>query len=596
MSEAKINEKGILPILMDEIDDFEKEVERFVQGEWDPNAFMAFRLKQGVYGQRQPDSQMFRVKIPVGGLDADQLEALGVIAREIAPLQKGHATTRENIQFHFLPLERTPEAMRIIGEVGLSTREACGNTVRNVTGCPFSGVCADEPFDVTPYAAAYARYFLRHPVAQAMPRKSKPSFSGCEKDCAMTSIHDIGFVPKLKEVDGEMKRGFKMVVGGGLSIMARIAPTLYEFVPEEDYLKVSEAVLRVFDASDELRKNRMKARIKFLVDRIGIDEFRTMVEEELTKPWAQHAIDPTPLLYPDDEEVDAPLPLGQESYASPNGDRSEFELWRNTNVEPQKQPGYKVVLVKLPIGDIYDHQFPLLANIARQYAGGRARLTQQQNLAFRWVREEALYEVWKELQAAGMADVEVNTITDVTSCPGTDSCKLGITSSMGLGNAIREGLENTDISDPLVKGLHIKMSGCPNSCGQHHIANLGFHGASMKGAGGNQVPAYEMFIGGSYQDLKEQTEARIGLRPKGKVPAKKVPEVIRHVLSYYQEHRLDAEQFNEFVDRVGVGPFEAIMGEFKEIGPLNRDNIDTYQDWDKTVLYKLERGEGECMV
>ena len=283
MSEAKINEKGILPILMDEIDDFEKEVEKFVKGEWDPNAFMAFRLKQGVYGQRQPDSQMLRVKIPIGGLDADQLEALGYIAREIAPLQKGHATTRENIQFHFLPLERTPEAMRAIGEVGLSTREACGNTVRNVTGCPFSGVCADEPFDVTPYAAAYARYFLRHPVTQAMPRKSKPSFSGCEKDCAMTSIHDIGFVPRLKEMDGEMKRGFKIVVGGGLSIMARIAPTLYEFVPEEDYLKVSEAVLRVFDASDDLRKNRMKARIKFLVDRIGIDEFRKMVEEELTQ-------------------------------------------------------------------------------------------------------------------------------------------------------------------------------------------------------------------------------------------------------------------------------------------------------------------------
>ena len=256
-----------------------------------------------------------------------------------------------------------------------------------------------------------------------------------------------------------------------------------------------------------------------------------------------------------------------------------------------------MVLVKLPIGDITDDQFPQLADIARQYAGGRARLTQQQNLAFRWVREEALYEVWKALSAANLADVAVNTIDDVTSCPGTDSCKLGITSSMGLGNAIKDGLAETDTSDPLVNSLHIKMSGCPNACGQHHIANIGFHGASMKGAGGNQVPAYEMFIGGSYQDLKGQTEARIGLRPKGKVPAKKVPEVIKHVLSYYQEHRLDdAEAFNDFVDRVGVGPFEAIMGEFKDVGPLNRENIDTYQDWSKTVLYKLERGEGECAV
>jgi sulfite reductase beta subunit-like hemoprotein len=255
-----------------------------------------------------------------------------------------------------------------------------------------------------------------------------------------------------------------------------------------------------------------------------------------------------------------------------------------------------VVLLKLPQGDIQDYQFPLLANIADKYAGGRVRLTQQQNMAFRWVREESLYLLWKDLKEAGLAEPEVNTITDVTSCPGTDSCKLGITSAMGLGSAIRENLADMDISDPLVKGLHIKMSGCPNSCGQHHLANIGFHGASMKGDKGNQVPSYEMFIGGSYQDLKGQTEARIGLRPKGKIPAKRVPEIIRSVLDYYQEHRIEAEPFNTFVDRIGVGPFEAIIGEFQEIGPLNRENIDTYMDWDKTVLYKVERGEGECAI
>ena len=596
MSQAKINEKGILPVLQDELDNFETVVGEFIQGDWDPLAFQAFRLRMGVYGQRQPDVHMLRVKLPVGEIFSEQLETLGTLARDIAPMNKGHVTTRENIQFHFVPVERAAEALNLIGQVGLSTREACGNTVRNVAGCPLSGVCADEPFDVTPYAGAYARYFLRHPVTQGMPRKIKTAFSGCEKDCAITSIHDIGFIPKVREVNGQVERGFKFLVGGGLSIMARIAPTLYEFVPVDNFLRISEAVLRVFDASEDLRKNRMKARIKFLVDRIGIDEFRTRVEEELKKPWAQESIDPTPLLYIDDEEADTPPPPAPGSQTTPNGDRGEFELWRNTNVQSQKQSDFRVVLVKLAQGDIQDYQFSLLANIADKYADGRARFTQQQNMAFRWVREEALYPMWKDLIEAGLAEAEVNTITDVTSCPGTDSCKLGITSAMGLGKAIREELVNMDISDPLVKGLHIKMSGCPNSCGQHHLANIGFHGASMKGDKGNQVPAYEMFIGGSYPDLNGQTDSRIGLRPKGKVPAKKVPEIIRHVLSYYQEHRVEAEPFNTFVDRVGPEPFEAIMGEFKELGPLDRDNIDTYMDWSKTVLYKVERGEGECAI
>ena len=599
MSQARINEKGILPVLQGELDNFESVVGEFIQGDWDPTAFQAFRLRMGVYGQRQPDVHMLRVKLPVGEVFSEQLEALGEIAGRFAPLKKGHVTTRENMQFHFVPLTEAHQALNVLGQVGLSTREACGNTVRNVAGCPLSGVCHDEPFDATPYAGAFARYFLRHPVTQAMPRKIKTAFSGCEKDCAITAIHDIGFIPRVREVDGQEERGFKMVVGGGLSIMARIAPTLYEFVPVSDYLRVSEAVLRVFDASDELRKNRMKARIKFLVDRVGIDEFRVMVERELEEPWAQQTLDPTPLLYLDDEESDAPVaePAAQaEPAPSPNGDAGEFNLWAATNCQPQKQEGYFVALVKLPQGDIQVDQFPLLAEITRNYSSGRARFTQQQNMALRWVRGESLYPLWRDLKAAGLAEPEVNTITDVTSCPGTDSCKLGITSSMGLGKAIREELTAIDLSDPLVKGLHIKMSGCPNSCGQHHIANIGFHGGSMKGDGGNQVPAYEMFVGGSYQDLQGQSESRIGTRPKGKIPAKRVPDVIRATLGYYQGNRADAETFNAFVDRVGTAPFEAIIAEYQELGPLNRDNIDTYMDWSKTVLYKVERGEGECAV
>ena len=576
--------QGVIEVLPEEIEDFETQVKRFQAGEWNPNDFMAFRLRQGVYGQRQPDAQMVRVKVPFGGLTADQLDALGVVAEKYAPLNKGHVTTRENFQFHHVQLSDTPDFMRIIGDVGLSTREACGNTVRNVTGCPLAGVCAVEPFDVTPYAAAYSRYFVRHPFAQALPRKIKTAFSGCERDCAITAIHDMGFIPRI--VDG--KRGFKILTGGGTSIMPKIAPTLYEFVPVEEYLKITEAVLRIFHRSDELRKNRMKARIKFLIARIGIDEFRDMVDEELKEPWAQRSFDPTPLLFLDDESADAPPLTG--SYHV-NGHAPDFQGWSETNVQAQKQEGYNVVTLKLPLGDIQAEQFHQLADMSRKYAGGRARITHQQNLAFRWVPQQALYEVWQELQSIGLGDSGAHQITDVVSCPGTDSCKLGITSSMGLAQALSQTLKEIDTSDPLVKQMHVKMSGCPNGCGQHHIADIGFHGAATKGPGG-QVPAYELFLGGSY----DEGDARIGLRVKTKVPAKRAPEAVKRVLAYYQEQRNEGELFKDFAARVGPEAFEPILAEFKEIPELNRENIDSYMDWDKTVIYKLERGEGECAV
>ena len=576
--------KGIIEILPEEIDDFEAQVKRFQAGEWDSNDFMAFRLRQGIYGQRQPDSQMVRVKVPFGGLTAEQLDALGEFAEVYAPLNKGHVTTRENFQYHHIPLADTPAIMRLLGDVGLSTREACGNTVRNVTGCPMAGVCADEPFDVSPYAAAYSRYFVRHPFTQALPRKFKTAFSGCESDCAITSIHDMGFIPRVQ--DG--RRGFKVLTGGGTSIMARIAPTLYEFVPVEEYLKVTEAVIRVFHQSNELRKNRMKARIKFLIARVGIDEFRGMVEEELAQAWAQKSFDPASLLFIDDEAADAP-PL--EAGYRTNGHGPDFQRWVETNVEAQKQDGYRTVTVKLPLGDIQADQFHDLADMARRYAGGRARITHQQNLAFRWVPERALYEVWEELNRIGLGESGAHEITDVVACPGTDSCKLGITSSMGLGRAVGRTLLDMKIEDPLTRRMHVKMSGCPNGCGQHHVADIGFHGAAAKAPGG-QVPAYELFLGGSYEDA----DSRLGLRVKTKVPAKRVPDALRKVLDFYREEREDDEQFKDFAARIGAAAFEPLLAEFKETPELNRETIGTYMDWDKTIKYKLERGEGECAV
>ena len=583
-TEWKPRAKSIIEILPEEISDFETQVARFRAGEWSETDFMAFRLRQGVYGQRQPDAQMFRIKCPFGGVNADQLDALGVLAEKYAPLNKGHVTTRENFQFHHINLDDGAAIMRLIGDVGLSTREACGNTVRNVTGCAVAGVCANEPFDVTPYAAAYARYFVRHPFSQSLPRKVKSAFSGCDSDCAITPIHDVGFLPRVQ--DG--KKGFKMVVGGGTSIMPKIAPTLYEFVPVEEYLKMTEAVLRIFHRTNELRRNRMKARIKFYIARIGIDEFRKEVEEEIQQSWAQRSFDPADLMFVEDESLDAP-PLDG-NYAAVGND-PEFERWVATNVESQRQAGYKVVTVKLPLGDINARQFHQLADMSRKYGGGRARITHQQNLAFRWVPENALYEVWQRLSDIGFGESGAHEITDIISCPGTDSCKLGITASMGLGRALTDAVEHVDQSDPLVRQMHIKMSGCPNGCGQHHIADIGFHGAAARAPGG-QVPAYELFLGGSYS----QDDPRFGQRVKAKIPAKRAPEALHKIVADYKDGHGEGELFKDYVMRQGTGYFEELMSEFKELPDLNRDTLEQYIDWDKTVKYVLERGEGECAV
>ncbi|MCH7739913.1 MAG: nitrite/sulfite reductase, partial [Chloroflexi bacterium] len=475
-------------------------------------------------------------------------------------------------------------------DVGLSTREACGNTLRNVTGCPLAGVGANEIFDVTPYAAAYARFFLRHELSGIMPRKVKSAFSGCEDDCAITPIHDVGIKAKIK--DGV--KGFEIVMGGGLSIMPRVAPTLYDFVPADDpkWLRIVEAALRIFNRSNEERRNRMKARIKFLIDRIGIDEFRSQVEEELKGDWAKPEIDLESLMEVEDEEAmvraknDPPSGISISEIDGP----ADFKEWVDTNVEAQRQEGYNLVHVALTRGDIFVAQFSGLASIMRNYAHSRARIDVQQNLVLRWVKTEDVLEVYNALKAIGLNASGKHTITDIVTCPGTDTCKLGITASMGLNQALRETLADYDTSDPLVNEIHIKASGCPNSCGQHHIANIGFHGAVMKGPGG-QVPAYEVFLGGQYQN-----GVKIGERIKARVPAKKAPEVLVAILDYYKSQRRDGETFNSFVERSGSEPFEGIIGEFKDVGPLNRDNISNYMDWERTIIYKMERGEGECAV
>ena len=576
----------VLHIDGEEIANFEQQKERFRNGNFEETAFMRFRLRQGVYGQRQPERQMVRIKAPFGGLTARQLEVLGEVSEKYAPLKKGHLTTRENVQFHHVPLDETPGLMREIGDVGLTTREACGNTVRNVVAHPTAGVSKDEVFDVSPYAAAYARYFLRHPTTQNMPRKSKTAFSGSEKDEAMTPFHDMGFIARVR--DG--KRGFKIVTGGGLSTMPQLAETLTEFVPVEDFIRHAEAALRIFNRQDEERKNLMRARIKFTIKRLGIEKFRELVAEELKGDWANKDIDLNSLLFLEDESLDAPE-VPEKFTPEPVND-AEYDSWKASSVEEQKQEGFNVVYVRVERGDIYADQWQPLADMSREFAGGRVRIDQQQNIVYRWVRTESLYDFYLALDKIGMATSGRETIRDIVTCPGTDSCKLGITSSMGLNQALGEKLDSMDVSDPGVSRIHIKASGCPNSCGQHHVANIGFHGAVMKGGGG-QVPAYELFIAGSSTD----GPVRVGNRVRARVPAKRAPEALEMIVDHYKANRNDGEEFNEFVDRVGTQPYEEMFGKWKtEIGPLDREHIQTYMDWGKTVVYKLERGEGECAV
>ena len=587
--------RGVIPYMEEEVVSLEEEIRAFRAGERENSQFMPFRLRQGVYGQRQPDAQMLRVKVPGGILVPEALEALGELAERYAPLQKGHVTTRENIQFHHIPLEQCGDALRLLGEVGLSTREACGNTVRNVVGSPTAGVCPDEVFDITPYLAAYVRFAVRHPLTQSFPRKFKTSFTGCvDHDTVASAIHDLSYIAQVRNENGVEVRGFKVMVGGGTSIMPRLGKVLYDFLPEEDYLRVAEALWRVFDKAEVLRKNRMMARIKVLIDRLGFDAFKEMVKEELKDIGP---IDPRPLMNVD--EVYNETPPGPPAHST-NGQEppAEFLHWKNTNTVEQKQRGYYVAYVKLPLGDIYTHQFSVLADIVRKYTGGGARTTQEQNIALRWVPEGYLYDVWSELKEIGLVDPEAHTITDVVSCPGTDSCKLGITSSMGLGGAIKEEMASWNglLDDPLVKKMHIKMSGCPNGCGLHHIANIGFHGAAMKGGSGMQVPAYELFVGGNYGG-KRHEDTRFGQRLPGvKVPAKRVPQVIRQIVGFYKENHLEGEEFGPFIDRVGTEPMVRIVKQYNEVGPLSPENQDLYMDWAQTAVYKLERGEGECAV
>ncbi|HLQ32733.1 MAG TPA: nitrite/sulfite reductase [Chloroflexota bacterium] len=569
-------QRGVLQPLESEIEEFEGKTEAFRAGEIEPGEFRAWRLTRGTYGQRQADQQMVRIKIPFGGLDADQLDVLADLAENFAGSGKGHVTTRQNIQLHFCKLEEVPEMMRRLGDVGLTTREACSNTVRNVTACPLAGVDRTEPFDVTPYAAAFARYFLRKPENQALPRKFKVAFSGCAEDCAVLGIHDIGHQAVVK--DGVP--GFRVMAGGGTSTMPRKAPVIREFVTFDEYLLLAEAILAVFDRTGN-RKNKNSARMKFVIEKIGFEAFKAMVDEELEKLGDKH-VDLEPLLTLPSEEEALPesVPLADPIPG--------FEQWRRTNVITQKQPGYFAAYVTVPTGDLYPEHLRGLANVARRHNGGRVRTTITQNIVLRWLREEQLPALHRDLFELGLGTPGARTLTDVVSCPGATSCSLAITASIemarfGLAPKVQELVERY----PEAEGVSIKISGCPNGCGQHHLGAIGFEGASTK-QNMLQVPSYEMWVGGG----NTPDGLRLGKRI-GKVAAKRAPLAVEKLLATFSAEKTDGETFYNWIDRTGIDRLKELVAEFHDVGPLHKE-LDSYKDWGADEVYTVIRGEGEC--
>jgi len=579
--------EGLEPLVAAEIDNFERQAKAFLAGEGLGDDFRPFRLQHGIYGQRQDNVQMIRVKIPHGSLTADQMDVLGEIAERFTPRKVGHVTTRQDVQFHFVLLEDVPEVLRIMARAGLTTREACGNTVRNVTADHMSGVCPDTVFDVTPHAEATARFFLRNPVCQKLPRKFKIAFSACPHDHGMVPIHDLGATAVLR--DG--RRGFLVVVGGGLGAAPQIAQVLDEFVPEQELLRVIEATLRVFDRLGE-RKNRNKARIKFLMKRIGIEELRRLVQEELTTlPPADSGLYGEPDWSLLEEEASHPsaASLGL------NGRRPQpgFAAWKRTNAVPQAQPGFSMAYVLLPIGDLTVEQFYALAEMSRKYAGGKTRTANNQNMVLRWVHEEDLPSLHADLVDAGLAEDGALTLTDVMTCPGADTCSLGVTSSKGVGTAIRDELiaRNGHLKDdPLVEQIRIKISGCPNSCGHHHVADIGFYGNAVR-SGERMVPAFSMLIAGK----GDGPDARIGQHVM-KIAAKRVPEAISALIEYYRAGRNEGEPFGDWALRMGLGYVKEALAEYKEMPAFEQDPM-AFVDWGANKLFSLEdMGEGECSV
>ena len=564
-----------------EIEIYEIQLDRFQAGQVEETTFTEFRLRRGVYGQRDDRSQMIRVKIPFGGLTAVQLEMLADVAEEFSD-NIIHITTRQDVQYHYVDINNTPELMRRLASVDITTKEACGNVVRNVTACPLSGVCQDETFDVTPYSKALSAFLLGHPDAQDFGRKFKIAFSGCEEHaCGLANMHDIGAVAAVKEVDGEVKRGFKLYVGGGLGAVPHQAKVFDDFVSAEELLPISQSICRVFTRLGE-RRNRNKARLKFVIAKYGIEEFRKQVLED--RETLRH--DPEWTAYLDNLDAYNESPLKAPTQLNGASQPEGFEEWYQSNVRLQSQPGYAFVTITLPLGDITADQTRVLAEISRKYVKDTIRATVEQNIVLRWVTMTDLPALYRELKAIGLGDPGAESMVDITACPGTDSCKLGVSSSRGLAAHLRSHFIETGVQNE-IKDFRIKISGCPNSCGQHHVANIGFFGSSRR-MGEHIAPYYQVLLGGHMIE----NASSYGLAT-GKIHGKYIPAFIEELTGKYTAERNEEESFTDYVARLGKAEIKQILSKYDKI-PTYEEAPEFYVDTGDTKDYQLKTGVGEC--
>ncbi|HYC55241.1 MAG TPA: nitrite/sulfite reductase [Candidatus Binatia bacterium] len=603
----------VSPELTREIDIYETQIELKRQGKIDDKIFAETRLRRGTYGQRYDNGQrddgtgpkelafpdrvatkgpetlwhapgMQRIKIPFGGLTARQLEVLADLAEEYSDAIC-HVTTRQDIQLHFVHIEDTPDLMRRLAAEGITTREACGNSIRNVTACPLAGVCRDETFDVIPYAKAASRFLLGHPDCQDLGRKFKIAFSGCaENPCGLVSMHDLGFIARTRTIDGHEQRGFETYVGGGLGAVPYQAKLYDEFIPDSEILPLAQAIARVFARLGE-KKNRARARMKFLLAKLGFEEFRRLVEEERKVLRADPAW--TEFLASTSRAEDAPLVDTAGNREA--GDPSRLEQWKRTNIYRQRQAGYVVATVTLPLGDATSWQMRKLADLARRYCGDSIRATVDQNILFRWVRDSDVPGLHAALEEIGLGEPGAGSIVDITACPGTDTCKLGIASSRGLAAELQERLVARSMQlNQAVRDLHIKISGCFNSCGQHHIADLGFYGVS-RNVGGRTVPHFQVVLGGRW----DRNGGAYGLAI-GAVPSKRIPDVVDRMTDRFVRERSKEESFQDFCARIGKRELKNLLSDLMEVPAYDQDTS-FYSDWRDPREFTLgDLGVGEC--
>ena len=574
--DANVN---IPPEIRREIEEFTSEIERRNRGEGDENNFKRFRLQQGIYGQRQSgDVQMVRTKLPMGQITSEKLNTLAKFADKYS---NGiiHVTTRQDVQFHFVPLEKVPQAMELLAKSDITTREACGNTVRNVTCCHKAGTCSSESFDVAPYGKAVSKYLLRHQLTQNLARKFKISFGGCN-GCGIAPIHDIGFSGVIQEENGKQVRGFRVLFGGGLGSSPHAAKLLKEFIPADQAMRLAQAVIKVFHKHGD-KKNRNKARFKFVLDKLGADKVRELCEQEFAAL--------ANVQYPTVEIPKEFIPKAK-SY-KPNdefADESEFQNWKSRNVHVQKQEGFFNVHIKLLLGDLESDKARIIAKTASDFAVGQIRTTVNQNLMIPWVREDAMGNIYEELKKVDLHKAGTEQLKDITCCPGSETCNLGITASRGLATTLSKNLENSNTDSTDLDNISIKASGCPNSCGQHHIASIGFHGGAKK-VNGVLAPHYEIMLGGR---IKED-QVTFGI-PVSKIPAKNAPEAVQMLTASYLREKQNGETFVDFFDRKGKLFFADMLESLKTL-PSLEEKPEAYIDFGNTGKFSLEdRGQGEC--